>query len=85
MPWYVEWLLAFPRAPMGGVSIQIWGIACASVVGLISEAVIAAYALVGKQGTERQAQAFGVGGGEKTPGSGTRTPMSGTGTPRKEL
>lgn len=72
---------------MGGVSIQIWGIACASVVGLISEAVIAAYALMGKQGTERQAQAqaFGVGGGEKTPGSGTRTPMSGTGTPRKEL
>lgn len=45
MPWYVEWLLAFPRAPRGSVSIQIWGIACATVIQLVGAAVVATWVL----------------------------------------
>lgn len=46
MPGYIEWMLCFPKAPMGSVSVQIWGIACASVVGMLGSAVVAAWALV---------------------------------------
>jgi hypothetical protein len=44
-PYYAEWILSFPKAPLGSVSIQIWGIACASVISLISEALVAAFVL----------------------------------------
>ena len=56
MPRYVEWVLAFPRAPTGSVSIQIWGIACATVVQLVGAAVVAGLVLLGeyKQGEGRQ-------------------------------
>ena len=46
VPWYVEWMLSFPRAPMGSVSIQVWGISCASVVGVVGSAVVAGLVLV---------------------------------------
>jgi hypothetical protein len=49
VPGYVEWLLAFPRAPTGSISIQVWGIACASVIAMFSDAIVASYALVQKQ------------------------------------
>ena len=49
VPGYVEWILAFPRAPTGSISIQVWGIACASVVQILSTALISAWALVGQQ------------------------------------
>ncbi|KAI5809535.1 WRB/Get1 family, partial [Peziza echinospora] len=32
VPGYVEGLLAFPRAPKGAVSVQVWGMACGVVV-----------------------------------------------------
>ncbi|CAD0088717.1 unnamed protein product [Aureobasidium mustum] len=71
VPGYVEWLLAFPRAPKGSISIQLWGIACASVISMSSEAIVALYVLVtkrpdmqtGKQ--EQEPQAFKSGGAEK--------------------
>jgi len=53
LPYYVEWLLAFPRAPTGSVSIQVWGIACVSVISLVSEGVMALYMLA----AERRASA----------------------------
>ncbi|KAI9872177.1 MAG: GET complex subunit get1 [Pleopsidium flavum] len=75
LPGYVEWLLAFPRAPRGSVSIQIWGIACASVIQLVSAAAVAIYAL-GVQPT----------GGKRKTGSEKGEPMkispSGGGTPQ---
>ena len=46
VPGYVEWALAFPKAPRGSVSIQIWGIACATVVQLVGAAVVAGWLLV---------------------------------------
>jgi hypothetical protein len=49
VPYYVEWILSFPRAPVGSVSINIWGIACASMLALVSEAVGAGYVLATKK------------------------------------
>ncbi|ORX92746.1 CHD5-like protein-domain-containing protein [Clohesyomyces aquaticus] len=36
----------FPRAPVGSVSINVWGIACASMISLVAEALAASYVLV---------------------------------------
>lgn len=62
MPGYVEWLLAFPRAPTGSVSIQIWGIACATIVQLIGAAVVAGLVLVREQQQGRQKMKMGASG-----------------------
>ena len=39
LPYYVEWILSFPRAPMGSVSVQVWSSVCAAAVRLIFETV----------------------------------------------
>ncbi|KAF1849824.1 CHD5-domain-containing protein [Cucurbitaria berberidis CBS 394.84] len=49
VPYYVEWILSFPRAPLGSVSINVWGVACASMIALTAEALAAAWVLVTKQ------------------------------------
>lgn len=46
VPYYVEWILSFPRAPLGSVSINVWGIACASMIALAAEATAAAWVLI---------------------------------------
>lgn len=43
-PYYVEWVLAFPRAPMGTVSVQVWGSACAAAISLAGDIVASAVA-----------------------------------------
>jgi hypothetical protein len=74
VPGYVEWLLAFPRAPKGSISIQLWGIACASVISMASEAIVAAYVLVTKRPDmqtakqQEEPQAFKSGGAASTAG-----------------
>lgn len=45
MPYYIEWILSFPKAPLGSVSVQSWWIACASVILLVGDAATAVYAL----------------------------------------
>lgn len=45
VPYYAEWLLSFPRAPVGSVSIQAWQLACGSVILLVSDAIFAVIAL----------------------------------------
>lgn len=66
MPVYVEWLLAFPRAPRGSVSIQMWGIACATIVQLVGAAVVAGLVLVRQQqqGTQKTKMGAGAMGGK---------------------
>lgn len=57
LPYYVEWLLSFPKAPLGAVSVQLWWIACTSVVGLLGEVVVAVYYAVmtpEKEGGEKR-------------------------------
>jgi len=39
-PWYVEWILGFPRCPYGGVSINVWSTACATVIALVGDVVV---------------------------------------------
>ncbi|KAJ9499744.1 GET complex subunit get1 [Exophiala xenobiotica] len=39
-PWYIEWLLGFPRCPYGGVSINVWSLACGTVIALVWDVTI---------------------------------------------
>lgn len=41
VPYYAEWLLSFPRAPLGSISIQAWMAACAAAILLVSDAIVA--------------------------------------------
>ncbi len=70
VPWYIEWILSFPRAPIGSVSIHIWGIACLTVVQLVGAAVVAVLVLESKApqaGKREQPIAVGAGkSGEKS-------------------
>ena len=70
VPGYVEWVLCFPKAPMGSVSIQIWGIACASVITMVGSAAAASFVLLREEKVEsKDAQQKSSGGrneGKKT-------------------
>ncbi|KAK0865284.1 GET complex subunit get1 [Friedmanniomyces endolithicus] len=59
VPYHVEWVLSFPRAPMGAVSINIWSMACACVIAMVSEGVQASLTL--REGRVRE----GANKGEK--------------------
>ena len=80
VPYYAEWLLSFPRAPLGSISIQAWALACAAIILLVSDAIVAIYALLrgtratSSQKGKREPMKFG---GEK--------PRQPAGKPRKEL
>jgi hypothetical protein len=63
-PYYVEWFLSFPRAPMGSVSIVAWQWACTGVLTLVAETV---GAIVGLVVGSKQKQGVPVGAG----GNGT--------------
>jgi hypothetical protein len=56
-PYYVEWFLSFPRAPMGSVSIVAWQAACTGVLTLLVETI---GAIVGLVLTSNQKQAMPV-------------------------
>ncbi|KAF2864116.1 hypothetical protein K470DRAFT_267603 [Piedraia hortae CBS 480.64] len=45
VPYYGEWLLSFPRAPLGSISINVWAMACATIIGMLSECVKSIWAL----------------------------------------
>ncbi|KAL8985777.1 MAG: hypothetical protein Q9177_004343 [Variospora cf. flavescens] len=60
LPGYVEFLMAFPRAPRGSVSIQIWGIACATVVQMVGAAVAAGWILVREKKVTGKAKKMGM-------------------------
>ncbi|KAI0997147.1 hypothetical protein K3495_g11038 [Podosphaera aphanis] len=40
IPYHAEWLLSFPRAPLGSISVQAWFLACTSFILLMSEASV---------------------------------------------
>lgn len=46
VPYYGEWLLSFPRAPLGSISIQTWALACGAAILLASDLIVAVYGLV---------------------------------------
>lgn len=45
VPYQAEWVLSLPRAPLGSISVNVWAIACGSVIGMISEGIIALWTL----------------------------------------
>lgn len=45
-PYYVEWFLSFPRAPIGSVSIVAWQWACTGILVLAAETITAILGLV---------------------------------------
>lgn len=45
--------MSFPMAPRGSISIYIWGVACASVIQMVSDALVAGFVLA--VGGSRQA------------------------------
>ncbi|ESZ97084.1 hypothetical protein SBOR_2514 [Sclerotinia borealis F-4128] len=55
-PYYAEWLLSFPRAPLGSISIQAWTLACAAVILLVSDALVAVVAIALGTGSGVQGQ-----------------------------
>lgn len=61
-PYPVEWILSFPRAPLGTVSIQVWGSACATAISLTGETISTALQHTGGQTNGRkEAQSFPAG------------------------
>lgn len=55
VPLYIEWILSFPRAPIGSVSVQMWTISCGTVINLIGAALVAAWVLIpASKGKQRQ-------------------------------
>lgn len=66
-PYYAEWLLSFPRAPLGSISIQAWALACGAIILLASDAIAAVVALVftAKQKNGEPMKVPSQAGGEK--------------------
>jgi len=62
-PWFIEWLLGFPRCPYGGVSINVWSAACGTVIALVGDVVV--YSVQYVLSVRRGGGAVGV-GGQKT-------------------
>lgn len=38
-PYYIQWILSFPRAPLGSVSIQVWSNVCAKAITVMADIV----------------------------------------------
>lgn len=45
-PYYAEWIISFPRAPMGSVSVASWQLACTGVITLVADTIAALVGLV---------------------------------------
>lgn len=67
-PYYVEWILSFPRAPLGSISIASWQLACAGFILLVSDTITAVFGLVLGARLEKKAQWTKAGGGRKGQG-----------------
>ena len=46
LPYYAEWLIALPRAPLGSVSVATWQVACAAVIHMAWDTAVAVVGLV---------------------------------------
>lgn len=77
VPGLVEWGLSFPRAPVGAVSINVWAMACGSVIAMLNEAVVALVAV------NKGQVPVGQGKGEKV--KVEMPPMGARGGEKKEL
>ncbi|KAI0406270.1 CHD5-like protein-domain-containing protein [Xylaria palmicola] len=75
-PYYVEWILSFPRAPLGSISIVSWQTACAAAVLLFSDAIKGGLALaLGAKPAPAQPTTTAA---EKKPAAASPTPKTKT-------
>lgn len=70
-PYYIEWVLSFPRAPIGSISIASWQLACTGVVMIVNDTIIAVLALI-QEARIKQAQNKRATGAQKR----KETPMA---------
>lgn len=63
-PYYAEWILSFPRGPIGSVSIASWQLACTGVIALFSDLITGVLGLVR---STKQKEAPMASGAEKKP------------------
>ena len=62
-PYYAEWILSFPRAPLGSLSIGSWQLACSGFITIVSDVITAILGLVlGKSLAKQQPAKVGVPG-----------------------
>lgn len=45
-PYYAEWIISFPRAPLGSVSVASWQLACSGFIALLADLISGIYGLV---------------------------------------
>lgn len=64
-PYYVEWVLSFPRAPLGSISIASWQLACSGFISLVSDTITAVLGLVLGARLEKKQQSGYARGGAK--------------------
>ncbi|KAF5532302.1 GET1 [Fusarium mexicanum] len=66
-PYWAEWILSFPRAPIGSVSIASWQLACTGVIALFSDLIVGIAGLLfnAKQAKEAPVPAQEVAAEEK--------------------
>ncbi|KAF5133783.1 Protein GET1 [Metarhizium anisopliae] len=67
-PYYAEWIISFPRAPMGSVSAPSWQLACSGVIALLGEILMFAGRQISAQPETKVAQP-----GEKAKKPGQQT------------
>ncbi|KAK8930006.1 hypothetical protein H634G_01423 [Metarhizium anisopliae BRIP 53293] len=67
-PYYAEWIISFPRAPMGSVSAPSWQLACSGVIALLGEILMFAGRQISAQPKTNVAQP-----GEKAKRPGKQT------------
>jgi uncharacterized iron-regulated membrane protein len=56
LPHSAEWVLSLPRAPLGSISVNVWALACGAVIVMITEGVVALWALKTKAAESSKAQ-----------------------------
>ncbi|KAH7319671.1 CHD5-like protein-domain-containing protein [Stachybotrys elegans] len=68
-PYYAEWIISFPRAPLGSVSIASWQLACAGLMEMLADLVTGILGLVLSAGRTKEAP---VKAAEATGGKGEK-------------
>ena len=66
-PYYVEWFLSFPKAPLGSVSIVAWQWACTGILVLAAETITALLGLVLSSRQKQGVAAPGAGAASHAP------------------
>lgn len=73
-PYYAEWIISFPRAPLGSVSIASWQLACTAVITLFSDVLRSVVGSVVSTGTQTNKEKVAM---PAMPAKGAKTAKTG--------